>query len=90
MPGAFATNRGFLSSIVRSDAYNLPFDHAASSPMRIAAVTLADVNARARELLQPDKLTWVVVGDLEKIEESVRALEFGDLEVWDAYGARLR
>ena len=90
LPGAFATNRGFLGSIVRSDGYNLPFDHAASSPERIAAVTLADVNARARELLQPDKLTWVVVGDLEKIEESVRALEFGDLEVWDAYGARLR
>jgi len=90
LPGTLATNRGFLSSIVRSDEYSLPFDHAASSPERIAAVTLADVNARARELLQPDKLTWVVVGDLEKIEESVRALEFGDLEVWDAYGTRLR
>ncbi|MGB5510620.1 MAG: pitrilysin family protein, partial [Woeseiaceae bacterium] len=90
LPGSLATNRGFLSSIIRSDEYKLPFDHAASSPMRIAAVTLADVNALARELLQPDKLTWVVVGDLEKIEEGVRALEFGDLEVWDAYGARLR
>jgi hypothetical protein len=32
----------------------------------------------------------VIVGDLEKIEEGVRALEYGDVEVWDAYGSRLR
>ncbi len=90
LPGSFATNRGFLSSIVRSDGFKLPLDDAASLPERIAAVTLEDVHARARELLQPDTLTWVVVGDLEKIEESVRALEYGELEVWDAYGTRLR
>ena len=90
LPGSFATNRGFLSSIITSASYRLPFDYAASSPERIAAVTPDEVNARARALLQPDRLTWVVVGDLEKIESSVRALEFGEVEVWDAYGARLR
>ena len=28
--------------------------------------------------------------DLEKIEEQVRALGYGDVEVWDAYGNKLR
>ena len=90
LPGSFATNRGFLGSMIRSASYGLPYDHAEGAPQRIEAVTLDGIESRARELLEPGKLTWVVVGDLEKIESSVRALEYGDVEVWDAYGTRLR
>ena len=90
LPGSFATNRGFLGSIIRSASYGLPYDHAEGAPQRIAAVTLDGIESRARELLEPGKLTWVIVGDLEKIESSVRALEYGDVEVWDAYGKRVR
>jgi zinc protease len=90
LPGTFATNRGFLGSMIRSASYGLPYDHAERAPQRIAAVTLEAIEARARELLEPQKLTWLIVGDLEEIESGVRALEFGDVEVWDAYGKRLR
>jgi predicted Zn-dependent peptidase len=90
LPGSFATNGGFLGSMISSSSYGLPFDHAATSPDRIAAVSLDDIHAAAQEIVDSSKLTWVVVGDLEKIEESVRALGYGDVEVWDAYGERLR
>ncbi len=90
LPGRYTTNRGFLSAIVSSDSYGLPFDYAESRADRIEAVTLDDVNARAQAYLDPARLTWVVVGDLERIEESVRALDYGDIEVWDAFGNRLR
>ncbi len=90
LPGSFSTNRGFLGSIVQSDSYGLPFDHAESAAERIAAVTVDGVQARAKELLDPAKITWLISGDLEKIEESVRALDYGDVEVWDAFGNRLR
>jgi zinc protease len=90
LPGNFATNRGFLGSMIRSASYGLPYNHAEGAPQRIESVTLDGIESRARELLEPDKLTWVVVGDLEKIESTVRALEYGDVEVWDAYGTRLR
>ena len=90
LPGSFSTNRGFLSSIIRSDSYGLPFDYAESAATRIEALTVEGVEARAKELLDPDKLTWLISGDLEKIEESVRALNYGDIEVWDAFGNRLR
>ena len=76
--------------MIRSASYGLPFDYAAGAPQRIEAVTLNGVASRARELLEPGKLTWLVVGDLAKIESSVRALELGNVEVWDAYGNRLR
>ena len=90
LPGSFSTNRGFLSSIIRSDSYGLPLDHAESAADRIEAVTTDGVEARARDLIDPGKLTWLITGDLEKIEDSVRALDYGEVEVWDAFGKRLR
>jgi len=90
LPGSFSSNRGFLSSIVSSDAYGLPFDYAEGTAERLNAVSLEDVNERARSLIQPDQLTWVVVGDLEQVEEKIRSLNYGDVEVWDGFGNRLR
>ncbi|MGI9238977.1 MAG: M16 family metallopeptidase [Woeseiaceae bacterium] len=90
LPGSFSTNRGFLGSIIRSNNYGLPFDYAETAAERIAAVNVDGVDARARALLDPEKITWLITGDLEKIEESVRALEYGEVEVWDAFGGRLR
>ena len=86
LPGSFATNSGFLGSIVSSDAYGLPFDHAEGAADRIAAVTTEGVGERARSVIDPARLTWVVVGDLAVIEEEVRALGYGDVEVWNAFG----
>jgi zinc protease len=50
------------------------------------ALTPAEVNASAGKLVHPDALTWVVVGDLSKIEKSVRALNLGEVQVIDADG----
>ena len=90
LPGSFATNAGFLSSIIASDSYGLPFDYAETSVDRIAAVTLDGVRSSATQTIRPDRLTWLIVGDLSEIEESVRALDYGDVEVWDAFGNRVR
>ncbi len=90
LPGAFATNRSFLGSIVESNRLGLPFDYAEGTAGRIAAVTSNGVRERAHRVIDPERLTWVVVGDLERIEEPVRSLEFGEVEVWDAFARRLR
>ena len=90
LPGTFATNRGFLASIIASDSYGLPHNYAETRGARIDAVTLDEVNKRARGVVDPGRLTWVVVGDLAQIENKVRSLEYGEVEVWDAFGNRLR
>jgi zinc protease len=90
LPGRFQSKRGFLNSMMTSDNFGLPLDYAETSADRINAVTLEAANARARATLRPDDLTWVVIGDLEKIEEGVRALGYGEVEVWDGFGNRLR
>ncbi len=90
LPGSFATNGGFLSSIISSGSYDLPFDHAETAAERIEAVTLDAVQAAAKELIEGSQMTWLIVGDLEKMEEQVRALDYGDVEVWDAFGNKVR
>jgi zinc protease len=52
----------------------------------VNALTPADVNAVGARLIHPDSLTWVVVGDLSKIEKPVRALNFGEVTILDADG----
>ena len=90
LPGTFSTNRGFLASIMTSDSYGLPFDYAEKLADRIDAVTTDAVNERAQSAIAPDSLTWVVVGDLAQIEDKVRSLGYGEVEVWDAFGHRVR
>ena len=42
--------------------------------------------AAATQIVKPDALTWVIVGDLAKIEAGVRALNLGEVQVVDADG----
>ena len=52
----------------------------------VTSLTPADVNKVAGRLIHPEALTWVVVGDLSKIEAKVRALNFGEVTVLDLDG----
>jgi zinc protease len=52
----------------------------------VTALTPAEVNKSAGRLIYPEVLTWVVVGDLSKIEAKVRALNVGEVTVIDTDG----
>ncbi|GAC1632646.1 MAG: hypothetical protein NVS9B10_27320 [Nevskia sp.] len=52
--------------------------------------TPAQIAAAAKKLVQPEALTWVVVGDLSKIEVGVRKLALGPVQVLDGDGRVLR
>jgi zinc protease len=90
LPGRFSSKRGFLSSMIASSNYGLPFDYAETTAVRVGAVTLDGVNERARSIIRPDELTWIIVGDLSEIEEKVRSLNYGPVEIWDGFGNKLR
>jgi len=50
------------------------------------ALTPTMLNESSGRLIHPESLTWVVVGDLSKIEKPVRALNFGEVTVLDTDG----
>lgn len=64
--------------------YGLQDDYLQSYARRVEQVRPADLSKAAAELLSRRSLTWVVVGDLARIESDVRALGLGEVRIIDA------
>ena len=62
-PLRFDGNKRIASILVGMQMLGLPVTYPAERNAKVDAVTLEDVNRVAAELLTPDKLTFVVVGD---------------------------
>ncbi|HEY5624364.1 MAG TPA: pitrilysin family protein, partial [Gammaproteobacteria bacterium] len=86
LPGRWETSRAVMNDIAEIVRFGLPRDYWRNYPSQVAAVNTEQVNEAARELLYPDRVTWVVVGDLERIEADVRALNLGPVTLMDADG----
>ncbi|WIG56951.1 MAG: M16 family peptidase [Rhodanobacteraceae bacterium] len=86
MPGEYETSRAVLSAVADIVKFDRPDDYVQTLKGRIEAQKDADVEAAAKEVIHPDQLTWVIVGDLSKIEQPVRALNLGEVHVIDADG----
>lgn len=90
LPGSFETTQGIASEFLPLIAYGVPLDFFASAVQRYGAVTQADVQRVARQYVDPNKLTIVLVGDRKVIEPGIRALKPGELvlrDVRDVLGA---
>ena len=85
LPGSYETARAVLGAISGINRYGRPDDYVVQRRARIEAMTPAQVQAAAGAI-QPPALTWVIVGDLAKIETGVRALGLGEVSVVDADG----
>ncbi len=90
IPLGYVGSGAFLGAIASADAHGLPLDYGKGTTLRIGQVTLDQVRSVAKNTYRPDALTWVIVGDLARIEPEVRSLNFGPVEVWDVFGKRLR
>jgi predicted Zn-dependent peptidase len=86
MPGQYQTTSAVMGAMQGIALYNRPDDYVQTLKSRIQAQTDASVEAAAKEIIHPDQLTWVIVGDLAKIEAPIRALKLGTVQVLDADG----
>ena len=77
----YQTGKSVLASLVSSEDIGRPWNYPEIYGAALTNVTLDQVRAAARELIRPDRLTWVIAGDLATIEEPVRALGIGEVEV---------
>jgi len=89
LPDRFETNNAMVGYLRHVNRFDRAYDWITTLPDRYASVTPETVTSAA-SILNPDAMTWVVVGDLSKIEAGVRAAGLGEVEVWDAEGNRLR
>ena len=86
LPGTWETMAAVASSIGEIVQFGLPEDYFVRYPKEIRALDLEKVTQAARHVLHPDKLVWVVVGDREKVEPAIRALNWGEIHFIDADG----
>ncbi|MBV9506796.1 MAG: insulinase family protein, partial [Acidobacteriia bacterium] len=84
LPGSRETIGQVGASVEELVGYNLPDDYYQTYASRVRELSLADINKAAGEVVEPDHLIWVVVGDRAKIEKSVRELGLGEVKVLNA------
>lgn len=80
-PRRLETNAGVANELAELAYYRLPPSELVDFQKKIGAVTPADVDRVARQYIQPEHFTTVVVGDLAKIQPSIEALNLGTVHV---------
>jgi zinc protease len=86
LPGDWETSAAVGSSIVTQVANGLAPDYWDSYASKVQDLSLEQVNKAATEVVHPNQLVWVVVGDRAKIEAEVKTLDLGPIHYIDADG----
>ena len=86
LPGRWETNAAVLGAESQVVSFSLPDDYWNNYATRLNALTLDEVQRAAVDTLDPDRLTWVVIGDRESIEPGLRELGIGEIRLIDADG----
>lgn len=83
LPEDFETTGSIAGQMLPLITYGIPLDFYNTAVQSIGAVTQADVQRVARQYVDPDHLTLVIVGDRKSIEPGLRALNPGEIIVRD-------
>ena len=83
LPGRFETLGALKNGLSNIVIYDRDLDYLDKLPNLLKEPTLDEIQLKVQQHIKPNKWIWLVVGDLSKIEESIRALNLGDVEVLD-------
>ena len=89
LPGSYETAGAVLGTLGGIVRFGRPDDYVFQRKAEIEGLTTEQVKAAAAAI-EPDALTWVVVGDLKQIEKPVRALKVGEVFIVDADGKAVK
>ncbi len=86
LPGSYETTGDVLGAMQGIVLYDRPDDYVQTMKSRLEGISPAAAEIAIKEIVKPDAMTWVIVGDLKKIEAPVRALNLGEVQVIDGDG----
>ncbi len=84
LPGSQETIAQVSGSIEDLVRYDLPDNYYETYTSKVRELSLTDISKAAAEVVQPDHLVWVIVGDRAKVEAGVRDLGLGEVQVLNA------
>jgi predicted Zn-dependent peptidase len=83
LPGRFETSRAVLRTLSDMARFDRPDDWVETSFARLGALSGDEVRHSAQSVLRPEEITWLIVGDLARIEAPIRKLSLGPVAVLD-------
>ncbi len=86
LPGRWETNAAVGESIAELVRFRLPHDYYDGYAAAVRGVVVEELADVARQVVHPDALVWVIVGDQAKIEQSIRDLRLGEVGLLDTDG----
>ena len=81
LPGRFETLGALKGGVSNIVTYNRDLDYLNQLPALLDQPSLTQIQAKAQKYIKPNQWTWLIVGDLAKIEEPIRALNLGEVKV---------
>lgn len=81
LPGQFETAGAVRGSLVSSQRYGRDWNYPATLTEAYRSLGLDEVRGVSGDLVETGDLVWMVIGDAAQIEESIRELGIGEIEV---------
>jgi zinc protease len=81
LPGRWETMGAVQNSVNEILRFALPDNYYEAYPEAVKAQTQSDLSQAAKNMLKPDHVIWVVVGDAEEVGPKLKALGWGDIEM---------
>jgi zinc protease len=89
LPGSWETMSSLAAAIGDIVTFGLDDRYYDTFADSVRAQTVQSLTSAAAEVVHPDQLIWVVVGDRSKIEPGLRELKLGEIRLIDADGKRV-
>lgn len=79
LPGAHETMNAIGNLFSDLLQLKLPLNFYDEYVTRLSQITIPELEACAQGLLDPERMIWIVVGDRQELEPSLRALQIGEI-----------
>jgi zinc protease len=86
LPGSWETMGALAGAIGDIVTFGLDDRYYDTFAQQVRAQTVQNLTEVAAEVVHPDRLVWVVVGDRAKIEPGLRELKLGEIRLIDSEG----
>ncbi len=86
LPGQYETGNAVMGALLANQRFGRTDDYVPTLKSQYEAIKLENVQGAAEEVLHPDKLTWLIVGDRKEIEAKIRGMNLGKVSIMDVDG----
>jgi zinc protease len=86
LAGRWETANAVASSLGEMVRFGLPDNYWNEYPDMVRSLSDNQISSAAEDVMRPDNMVWVVVGDRDEIESKIAGLGYGDIVLMDADG----